>query len=217
MKFSIREKRVMDVFISSAKELIDDYGLDNITIRKIAEISGYNSATLYNYFQNLDELLIYASVDYLNEYMVELKEKTKDIKDPVLRYIKVYEVFNKYAFSKPDVYFNIFYGVYSKNLPSILANYYEIYPEALDGFDDLDVLNMLKTGAIINRDYEVTKVFCEKYHLSSKQLNFLIHTVIRVHSSYLYDVVMNKNIDTDAHCTQFLDFLKNLLNLVIKE
>ena len=55
----------MDVFITSAKELIDEYGLDNITIRKIADVSGYNSATMYNYFQNLDELLIYASIDYL--------------------------------------------------------------------------------------------------------------------------------------------------------
>lgn len=217
MKISIREKRVMDVFITSAKELIDEYGLDNITIRKIADVSGYNSATMYNYFQNLDELLIYASIDYLKEYIIELKEQTKNIKDPIKRYIKVYEVFNKYSFSKPDVYFNIFYGVYSKNLHSILLTYYEIYPESLDGFDDIDVLNMIKNGSILNRDYEVTKVFCEKYNLSKEKLNFIIHTVVRIHSSYLYDIVVDKNINLVEHSEKFLSFLKTLLELTIKE
>ena len=76
---------------------------------------------------------------------------------------------------------------------------------------------MIKNGSILNRDYEVTKVFCEKYNLSKEKLNFIIHTVVRIHSSYLYDIVVDKNINLVEHSEKFLSFLKTLLELTIKE
>ena len=46
-ELNIKQKRVMIYFISATKKLIEQEGLENLTVRKIASSAGYNSATLY--------------------------------------------------------------------------------------------------------------------------------------------------------------------------
>ena len=61
----------MSYFINATIELMEKEGIENLTIRKVAEQAKYNSATLYHYFSNLDELELFASVKCLDEYMQE--------------------------------------------------------------------------------------------------------------------------------------------------
>ena len=46
----------MTTFIRAAREIIDAEGIDNISIRKIASLTGMNSATMYLYFPDSDVL-----------------------------------------------------------------------------------------------------------------------------------------------------------------
>ena len=39
------------------KTIIESQGLEQVTTRRLAELTGYNSAKLYFYFRNLDELV----------------------------------------------------------------------------------------------------------------------------------------------------------------
>ncbi|EHI79549.1 hypothetical protein HMPREF9093_00189 [Fusobacterium sp. oral taxon 370 str. F0437] len=55
-EMNIKKKRVMMYFIEASQELILKEGLENLSIKKIAEKAGYNSATIYNYFENLEVL-----------------------------------------------------------------------------------------------------------------------------------------------------------------
>ena len=43
-----KRKRVMAYFINATIELMEEIGIENLTIRKVAERAKYNSATLYN-------------------------------------------------------------------------------------------------------------------------------------------------------------------------
>ena len=72
---TLKQKRVMTYFIDATKELISSEGFANLTIRKIAASAGYNSATLYNYFEDLDDLLLFSSVSFLKNYVNVLNEK----------------------------------------------------------------------------------------------------------------------------------------------
>lgn len=38
-------------FVDATAEIIEEEGVENVTIRKVADRAGYNSATIYNYFQ----------------------------------------------------------------------------------------------------------------------------------------------------------------------
>lgn len=55
-EMNIKKKRVMMYFIEATQELILKEGLENLSIKKIAEKAGYNSAIIYNYFENLEVL-----------------------------------------------------------------------------------------------------------------------------------------------------------------
>ena len=47
---TIRKKRMRRYFVEAAKKIIQEEGIDGVTLRKVAKGAGYNGATLYNYF-----------------------------------------------------------------------------------------------------------------------------------------------------------------------
>lgn len=58
------QRQNMRIFIEATKSLMDSVGEEGLSIRKIAAKAGYNSATIYNYFQDLDELMLFGSVSF---------------------------------------------------------------------------------------------------------------------------------------------------------
>ena len=57
-KKQIQKARIIHYFIEAAVKIIDEEGIEGVSIRKVADIAGYNSATLYNYFDDLPHLLL---------------------------------------------------------------------------------------------------------------------------------------------------------------
>ena len=64
----LKRKRIAILFIQCAEQLLREDGINNLSIRKLADTTGYSSATLYSYFEDLDELILYASFKYRREY-----------------------------------------------------------------------------------------------------------------------------------------------------
>lgn len=58
-------------YVVQASRIIKKEGVEAISIRRIAAELGCSSASMYRYFQNLDELLFYAQLDALNEYILD--------------------------------------------------------------------------------------------------------------------------------------------------
>lgn len=213
---NIKEKRMMMYFINATKELIFEYGLENVTIRKVGERSGYNSATMYHYFKNLDILLIYSSISYLKDYISKLQVQLKHINSPREKYVTVYRVFNEFAFRQPDIYFNMFYGSYSKLLPDIIKDYYDIFPEELGEQRDKVISHMLREGNIFQREYAIMEPLAVANSLTKREVDFIIQTVVRVHATYLYQVMQNPYCDIQAHSNNFLYFMETFLNAILK-
>ena len=53
-------------FIEAATELIDEYGIENVTIRMISQKFGLHNSTIYRYFRDADQLLLLASLKYFS-------------------------------------------------------------------------------------------------------------------------------------------------------
>ena len=58
----LKKKRIMNFFMDAAEKIARKDGIENLSIRNIADEAGYNSATLYNYFENLDQLIAFVVV-----------------------------------------------------------------------------------------------------------------------------------------------------------
>ena len=54
-ELTLRQKRNMMYFVEATEKILREEGIPGVTIRRIAAEAGYNSATLYNYFQDLDD------------------------------------------------------------------------------------------------------------------------------------------------------------------
>ena len=55
-------------FINAAQEMIESEGLENISVRKIAQKAGFHNSTIYLYFEDLDQLAMFASLKYFCLY-----------------------------------------------------------------------------------------------------------------------------------------------------
>lgn len=137
-EMTIRQKRTMIFFIEATKHILQEDGYDHLTIREIAQRAGYNAATLYHYFRDLDELIIYGSVGFLSDYVRLLACRIKHSMTALQKYQTIYACFNEVAFVWPRVFYHMFFGNHHVDLGQVISTYYKVlYPEELQKIPDL--------------------------------------------------------------------------------
>lgn len=197
-ELNIKEKRVMGYFITSAKQLIEEEGIEKLTVRKVAAGAGYNSATLYNYFDDMEELVVFASIGYLKQYIARLENTLTRDMNAKKRYRTVYEVFSRSCFERPEIFYSLFYGKYKKKLKKAVSVYYDIFPDEL-GHHDGEILQMLTQGEIIERDKAIMPSLVEGGFVKQENVEQTVILITRMFQSYLYDAWIKndeRNIDS---------------------
>ncbi len=126
-KLTIRQKRTLAFFIEAAQKIIERDGFDNVNIRKIAKEAGYNSATIYNYYKDLDHLLQFACVQYLIEYQNKLTNVLKDLSDPRDIYFTTWKIFAAECHARPKVYYHLFFSKHKNSIDETFYRYIEIF------------------------------------------------------------------------------------------
>lgn len=142
-----------ETYIKTAYEILKNEGPEVLSIRKIADRMGCNSANLYRYFSNLDELTLYASLKYLDDYIRDVIAISRSAKPILEQHLDVWSTFSKYAFHNPQIYNNLFFGKYSDALSSVIADYYSLFPEETLNMNLEYIPVFLKEGDFGKRDY----------------------------------------------------------------
>lgn len=133
-KKQIQKARIIHYFIEAAVKIIDKEGIEGVSIRKVADIAGYNSATLYNYFDDLPHLLFYASLTYMEAYIDDLPNYIKYIKNAEEMYLMVWDVYLDHAFLKPSIYRMLFFSDLKRDRETYVREYYALYPYDIKKF-----------------------------------------------------------------------------------
>lgn len=145
---------MLTLFIQTTREIMDEEGEEGVSIRKIASRSGYNSATLYTYFDDVDELLTVASLTYLEDYCRALSVEMKKRTTALDTYLMTWELFGQYAFKYPHIFDRLFFTKHSTPLEKTIARYYEAFPDQLESIGGA-VEQMLRGGTLEIRDLPV--------------------------------------------------------------
>lgn len=132
-----KRKDMLLMFIRTTRQIIDDEGISQVTIRKIAKASGYNSATIYLYFRDLDELMCLASLSYVEDLIRDWVEGLKTPRSTIDTYCFSWELFASYAFKQPEVYNHLFYYPHSRPFAETVHYYNELFPERLEDISDI--------------------------------------------------------------------------------
>ncbi len=211
-KKQIQKKRIMSYFIEATNQIIENEGIDSITIRKVSDIAGYNSATLYNYFENLDHLIFFSSMKYLKEYVLSLPEYLKNSKDPIDKYLRIWECFCKHSFRKPRIYYTIFFDKFSNSLNDDIKEYYSIFPEEL-GKQSKDILSMLLGQNVYDRNRSILESCIPKDLIKEEDLEEVNEMNLLIYSGML-SRVLNEQTDytIDEAVARTLLYLKRSIN-----
>ena len=210
-KLNIKKRRVMMYFIEATQELILNEGIENLSIKKIADTAGYNTATIYNYFEDLEELILYSSIDYLKIYLKDLKSEIKSNMKAIEMYETIYKVFVHHSFEKPEIFHTLFFGKYSYKLEKIIKKYYEIFPDDITGQTDI-TKSVLVEGNIHNRDLPVIKQMIKEGSILEEEAPYIIEAIVRIHQSYLENILQQREkISLEEHKIKFFKVFNFLL------
>lgn len=147
-------QQTMSYFINAALEIIEEEGIDSLSIRKTAEKAGYNSATLYHYFSDFEELRIFSAMKYLDQYAKDLPAYLEQVTRPLERYLKIWECFCLHSFSHPDIFWLLFFKHADTNwdFSYYFHAYYDIFPESWNE-DAANYKNMLSSANFSEREF----------------------------------------------------------------
>ncbi|MBQ3291830.1 MAG: helix-turn-helix transcriptional regulator [Mogibacterium sp.] len=158
---TIRNNKVS--IISAAMKMIRENGIQSVSARSLGSQVGMNSALIYRYFKDIDEVVLFACVHALQEYNADMTnsfsqfEKTigpdvsDDEYDEKLYYLS-WELFCSHAFRNPEEYNILFFSKHSDKLPEIIKEYYELFPCVTNSENDIIIEGMYRTSNLRNRN-----------------------------------------------------------------
>ena len=206
----LKRRRIMSLFILSTEQLLREDGMRNLTIRKIADVTGYSSAALYSYFTDINELILYASFKYRKEYLQQVaKEITPDMTS-LEQYRRIYEIFNSYAFRNPDIFVNLYFGKHSENLKEVASEYYHLFPEEFVAPTEL-IRNLLLQGRLIDCDKVTTPKLAEDGYIRPENVDVVAELMVRMQETFIYDMMMNPHKDPKEQNAQFMRLFDHII------
>jgi AcrR family transcriptional regulator len=135
-KQSLKNQRVKSYFIQAAKEIILSEGVENVSVRKVADRAGYTFTTIYNYFKDVNELLSDVKTEMIKDVMIHtqggLPEKIYDLED--IR--KSSRTYVEYYIARPHI-FRFFYSYRLDPVaaaPAEVPDFEKLWMETYRGF-----------------------------------------------------------------------------------
>lgn len=209
---TLKRKRIMIYFIEATEKLIRQEGIAGLSIRRIADEAGYNSATIYNYFNDLDQLALFGSICCLREYVNMLEQELRPEEPAIDQYRAIYRCFNRCAFRSPEIYHNMFFGKYSDRLGSVLQLYYhELFPDELAHFSDR-MQHMLVGGSMRERDRFTMDKMVQEGDISAEKADATLDLIVALHQNFIYEATLNReDFDPEVHEERFNQLFEYLL------
>ena len=162
-------------FIKVTQKLLDEDGLKYLSIRKIATASGFHNSTIYFYFQDLDELIMLASISRFQKYSEKL-EALNYTSDVYEKFYAIWDCFAESALKYSCIFHNFFFGKHSDNLPDFLNIYYDLFPEERNKFSsDITDITVSLTKDLLEKKCNHPELCSEDLQ---KRMSEILHFVI---------------------------------------
>lgn len=211
---SIQKKRTMAYFIDAVDKIISEEGIEQVTLRKVAKTAGYNSATLYNYFDNLEHLLIFASMKHLKIYNDLLPTYLNSANNAVERYLSIWRCFCHCSFRQPKIYTIIFLSEFSNSLNSIIKNYYEIFPEELEAIPILE--NIFLQDSLSNGNTYMLSDCVKEGYIDKNDVSDISDMSLLLYKSMINDILNHKlPYDIETAEERIIRYFEKILNSYI--
>lgn len=196
-------------FVNVAHKLAQENGIDSLTIRSIAEKAGYNSATIYNYFESLDHLVFYTAMRSIKDYAQALPRYTKDAKNAMDIFMMVWDCFCDYGFASPEVYSAIFFPRLNKDFEEYIEEYYKLFPEDLANTTDR-INTMLLKSDITQRGNTTIEGLVEEGYIRPEDADYLNNVTLIIFEGMLRRLIRGMT-DYDGARKDTMAYIKAIM------
>ena len=162
-----KQRAIMATFINATADIIRNEGIDAISIRSVASRAGYSSATLYLYFDDINQLEALASISYLRDYVADISAKMDDFEDPKEGYLFTWDAFCRHSFANAPVFMALFFGQYGAELDDTVKKYYSVFPQELEHISS-KALSMLMAGNLLERNANILRQYTQSIGVSEE-------------------------------------------------
>ena len=180
----VQKKRMIEYFIDAARQIIEKESIQNITIRRVGELAGYNSATIYKYFDDLNHLKFFAAMTYLYDYIEEIPKYIKDAKDSKEIYFRVWDCYIENSFKIPNIYQALFLAELKKDMELYVEQYYNIFPLDVEKFP-IFIQDMLLSNSLNTRSKVLMDICVKDGLITEEEGSMVDDIVISLYESYL--------------------------------
>ncbi len=184
----MREDLTQRRFIEETYRIISTEGRDALSIRRLARDMRCNSANIYRYFKDLDELVTYASLRYLAAYLSDVAACYELSENTYQTHVAVWDCFSRHAFKNASIFDNLFFGRHSSMLNDIIRSYYAMFPEDLNGLSPT-IADAFKDGSFNNRDYIMISRCVKEGYFTAEDARFLNGLSIHLFLGYLKELL----------------------------
>lgn len=152
---AIRNNKI--TIIKGAMEMINEKGIQSLSARALGSRIDMNSALIYRYFKDIDEVILYACVNALQEYTADMVTSSQILNDADDSYdsdifMLSWEIFCRHAFSRPEEFNILFFSRHSVELPEVAKEFLTLFPPSRDDSSDIMLEAMFSTTSLQNRN-----------------------------------------------------------------
>ncbi|KAB3529995.1 TetR/AcrR family transcriptional regulator [Alkaliphilus serpentinus] len=210
-KKEIQKQRMMRYFIDATRRIIDTEGFEGVTVRRIADYAGYNSATLYNYFDNLQHLLFFYSMSYLKEYVESLPKFLEGSRDSREKYLRIWRCFCHFSFHNPRVYETIFFNNGSYSIKEAAEQYYSIFPEEIAAHPEF-LTKMLLRSDIYSRNITLLESVKDEGFISEESVGEINDMTLLIYQGMLMQVINNDGLSVKSAIDKTVLYIEKTLD-----
>lgn len=211
----IKQQRIIKYFIEAANEIIKKDGLNAVTIRKTADLAGYTSATLYNYFDNLQHLVFLATMTYLEQYNAALPKYLEGSENSIERYMLVCKCFAEHSFTDPEIYELLYFTHSDEKLEEYTQQYYDLFPEKIVNDWPAPLNKIYVLNSIYSRSYMMLDDCVQDGFITKDNAKDFNDVNLRIYKTILHDVQsgqLSKNEAIDMTMKYYFQLMEYYMN-----
>lgn len=183
--------RMWRYFVDATSEIIEEEGIDKITIRKVADRAGYNSATLYNYFSEVSHLIFFASMKFLKPYTDEVSRILEGSGNPLEKYLQAWDCFCRHSFKTPEIFHAVFIMDLGDQPEKLLEHYYNLYPNELIKIPE-ELKPILFERNVTKRGRSFLEIALKEGYISEENIDAINELTILIWQGMLTNILNNR-------------------------
>jgi len=207
---------MLEFFIEATEKVIENEGVENVTARKIADLAGYTSSTIYNYFEELNHLIFFGSLRFLNDYIEDLSVYIEKENEPMEKYLSTWECFCKHSFNNPQIYNIIFIANLGSEPNELLKRYYKIYQNDLLKLPE-EIKMLVLENDLSKRSKGMIVKAIESGKVSNEMVDSITDITILIWKGMLSTILNNRSNYTPEQATTItMNHIREVMSQYIK-